>query len=99
MHNLKSIRELLGITQQAMADGLGCTQGNVGHYERGQTLPPDMAKKLIDVAACHGFAISFDHIYGAKPLPGLRTLNASAHRECCAVELAAQPKEGEASHA
>ena len=99
MHNLKSIRELLGITQQAMADGLGCTQGNVGHYERGQTLPPDMAKKLIDVAACHGFAISFDHIYGAKPLPGLRTLNVGAHRGRCAAELAAQPKEGEASHA
>ncbi|WP_347614357.1 helix-turn-helix transcriptional regulator, partial [Comamonas thiooxydans] len=32
MHNLKSIRERLGLTQQALADGLGCTQGNIGHY-------------------------------------------------------------------
>lgn len=69
MHNLKSIRELLGVTQQAMAEGIGCTQGNVGHYERGQTLPPDMARKLIDFASTFGVSLSFDHIYGVLPLP------------------------------
>ena len=69
MHNLKPIRERLGVTQQAMAEGLGCTQGNVGHYERGQTLPPDMARKLIDFAAGHALPLSFDHVYGELPLP------------------------------
>lgn len=68
MNHLKSIRERLGITQQAMADGIGCTQGNVGHYERGQTLPPAMARKLIDFCASRGLAITFDHVYGGAPL-------------------------------
>lgn len=69
MHNLKTIRERLGVTQQALADGIGCTQGNVGHYERGQTLPPDMAQKVIAFAGKSGLAITFDHIYGAAKLP------------------------------
>jgi len=69
MNHLKSIRERLGITQQVMADGLGCTQGNVGHYERGQTLPPAMARRLIDFCSSRGMSISFDHVYGNAPLP------------------------------
>ena len=71
MHNLKPIRERLGVTQQAMADGIGCTQGNIGHYERGQTLPPDMARKVIDFCASKGLAITFDHVYGSTALPEL----------------------------
>lgn len=69
MHNLKAIRERLNVSQQALADGIGCTQGNVGHYERGQTLPPAMARKLIDYAASLGLRIGFDHIYGRAALP------------------------------
>ena len=71
MNNLKSIRERLGITQQAMADGIGCTQGNIGHYERGQTLPPDMARKVIDFSASKGLHITFDHVYGSAELPAV----------------------------
>lgn len=70
MHNLKPIRDRLGITQQAMADGIGCTQGNIGHYERGQTLPPDMARKLIEFCATKGLRITFDHVYGDAALDG-----------------------------
>lgn len=66
MHNLKSIRERLGVTQQVLAEGLGCTQGNVGHYERGQTLPPDMAAKLIGFAKERGVDITFDDIYSLE---------------------------------
>lgn len=70
MHNLKNIRTSLGMTQQAMADALGCTQGNIGHYERGQTLPPDMARKLIQIATMQGLPITYDHVYGeAVDLP------------------------------
>lgn len=68
MHNLKRIREALGVTQQVLADGLGCTQGNVGHYERGQTLPPETARRLIEFAGARGLSISFDHIYGDMAL-------------------------------
>lgn len=71
MHNLKTIRERLDVTQQALADGIGCTQGNVAHYERGQTLPPDMARKVIDFSASKGLFITFDHVYGDAELPEL----------------------------
>lgn len=76
VHNLKVIREALGITQQVLADGMGCTQGNIGHYERGQTLPPDAARRLIEFARELGLAIDFDHVYGDAPLPK-RTAEAS----------------------
>lgn len=70
MHNLKSIRERLGVTQQALADGINCTQGNVGHYERGlHDFPTDRARLLIRFAKTHGLVIGFDHIYGNKALP------------------------------
>lgn len=69
MNAIRPIRERLKMTQQALASELGCTQGNVGHYERGQTLPPDVAKRLIDVARKHGLRIGFDHVYGAVGLP------------------------------
>jgi len=69
MHNLKSIRERLGVTQQALADGIGCTQGNVHHYERGQSVPPAVGQLVINFAAARGLTINFDHIYGDAPLP------------------------------
>lgn len=69
MNNLKSIRARLGLTQKEIAEGIGCTQANVGHYERGQTLPPSMAGRLITFAGQHGLLISFDHVYGMAQLP------------------------------
>lgn len=65
MQNVKTIRKRLGLTQAALAQALGCTQGNVWHYEaRGQTVPPDTAKKLIELAARKGLRIGFEDIYG-----------------------------------
>ena len=69
MNPIKHIRERLQVTQTALADGMGCTQGNVGHYERGQTVPPEAAKKLIAFASILGHVITLDHIYGLQPLP------------------------------
>lgn len=68
MHNLKPIREHLGVTQQVLADGIDCTQGNIGHYERGQDFPPDRARLLIEFAKHRGFDLTFDHIYGSAEL-------------------------------
>lgn len=79
MHHLKAIRAQLGITQQAMADGLGCTQGNVVHYERGQTIPPATARKLIDFCAARGLPITFDHVYGSSTLPTLTPASEVSH--------------------
>lgn len=69
MNAIRQIRERLQMTQQALAAELNCTQGNVGHYERGQTVPPDVAKRVIDAARKHGLRIGFDHVYGAAELP------------------------------
>lgn len=69
MHAFKAIRLRLGVTQQVMASGIGCSQGNVANYERGQTLPPEMARKVIDYAVQLGLQITFDHVYAATPLP------------------------------
>jgi putative transcriptional regulator len=69
MHHLKTVRERLGVTQQALADAIGCTQGNVWHYENGQSLPPYMAERLIKFSSARGLRISYDHIYGSTPIP------------------------------
>lgn len=69
MSTIKAIRERLNLTQAALAAGIGCTQGNVGHYERGQTLPPDAAKRLIAHAASLGLRLTMDQVYGLQPLP------------------------------
>ena len=76
MSTVKSIREKLGVTQTALAVGMGCTQGNVGHYERGQTVPPDAAKRLIIYAKTLGHVITFDDIYGAPTLQDQATQGA-----------------------
>lgn len=68
---IRSIRVLLGVSQAELADVLGCTQSNVSFYEKGQTFPPESAKKLIDFSAGKGMRLTFDHIYGAEPLPKL----------------------------
>lgn len=87
MHHLKAIRERLGVTQHELASGLGCTQGNVGHYEKGQTLPPAVAARLIDYAAPRGLAIGYDHIYGGAALP---PVSAKKSRRSSASETHAQ---------
>lgn len=69
MSTIKAIRERLGLTQQALADGIGCTQGNVGHYEKGQTVPPEAAKRLIAFAASRGVTVTYEDIYGPVRAP------------------------------
>lgn len=65
MNNIKTIRTQLGLTQTELAKAMGCTQGNVGHYERGQTVPPDAARRLIEFASSMGHPITFNDIYMA----------------------------------
>lgn len=69
MNTIKAIRERLGLSQLALGRGIGCTQGNVFHYERGQTLMPDAAKRLITFCAEHGLILTMDQLYGLQPLP------------------------------
>lgn len=73
MSIFKSIRDRLGMTQATIGEALGCTQGNVSFYEKGQTVPPLVATRLIDEARKRGLALTFDHVYGAAELPALIT--------------------------
>jgi putative transcriptional regulator len=60
----------MGLTQQQFADMLGCSQGNVGHYElRDQMVPPEMARKLIAEAAKRGSVVTYEDIYGTVDEP------------------------------
>lgn len=70
MSRIKEIRERLRLTQSELAEGIGCSQGNVGFIERGvQTLTPERAELLIDLAAKQGLTLTLDQVYGRVPLP------------------------------
>lgn len=70
MSRIREIRERLGLTQAAFGECIGCSQGNVGFYERGeQKLPVDRAERLIEQAAPRGLKLTLDQIYGRVPLP------------------------------
>ncbi|MYM65450.1 helix-turn-helix domain-containing protein [Pseudoduganella sp. FT55W] len=64
MNPIAHIRAQLGVTQRTLAEELQVTQGNVSHYERGQNMPPDVARRLIAFAARRGHDLTFDDIYG-----------------------------------
>jgi putative transcriptional regulator len=68
MNSIKAIRDRLKLTQAALADGMGCTQGNIWHYEQGQTVPPEAAKRLIAFAQTLGHTVTFDDIYSAPKI-------------------------------
>jgi putative transcriptional regulator len=72
MHRFRAIRLKLGVSQSAVAKALGCAQPNISFYERGQTIPPEVARKLIDYAVSLGMPLTFDLIYGDAPLPARR---------------------------
>lgn len=62
----KTIRARLAVTQAAMAEAIGVTQANVSFYEKGQTIPPKVAGKLIEFAKSKGHVITYDDVYGAQ---------------------------------
>jgi transcriptional regulator with XRE-family HTH domain len=72
MSTFKEIRERLGATQHEMADALGCTQANVSLLDKGQTVLPATARKLIEFASGRGLALTMDHVYGVTPLPAVK---------------------------
>jgi len=64
MNPLQTIRARLGVTQAALAKALGVSQGNISHYEKGQEVPPPIAKLLIEFAAGLGHVVTYVQIYG-----------------------------------
>lgn len=72
MNQIKAIRDMLHLTQTALAEGIGCTQGNVGHYENGQTIPPERALATIEFAKSRGLELTMGQVYGTEPLPATK---------------------------
>jgi len=83
MSALKAIRGLLRVTQAELGEALGVTQGNVSFYERGQTIPPDIAGRVLDFARSRGLHITYDHLYGGAALP-----DSSAERPVAVSQIA-----------
>lgn len=69
MKTIELIRERLGVTQKELAFGIGCTQSNIGHYSRGQAIPPERAIRLISFARGRGLSLTLEQVYGITPLP------------------------------
>jgi putative transcriptional regulator len=60
-HIRKSL--LQGVTQDELAKALGKTQANISNYEKGQTVPPAVAEKLIEFASSKGVKLTYNDIY------------------------------------
>jgi putative transcriptional regulator len=67
-NNLRSIRERLGISQRALGELCGVTQGNISACELDrQEVSPELARSLIVASCSLGHEIGFDDIYCQKP--------------------------------
>lgn len=69
MNPIKSIRARLSLTQAELAKALEMSQGNVAFYERGQTVPPHVARRLILFSRGLGCEVGYEDIYGALDSP------------------------------
>ncbi|MCZ8411671.1 helix-turn-helix domain-containing protein [Achromobacter dolens] len=78
MNRFLRIRRHLGLTQAALARAIDVTQGNISHYEKGQTVSPAVAVRLIRFAASLGQAVSYEEIYG-RAEPGAASDSESAN--------------------
>lgn len=66
MNEVLSIRQRLGLSQVEFGAAIGVSQPNVSHYEtQGQSVPSDVARRIITAAKERGVSITFDDIYGA----------------------------------
>lgn len=63
MNAIQTIRKKIGVTQAEFAAGIGVSQGNVSHYENGQTVPPVVGSRIIKYAKEKGVVLSFDDLY------------------------------------
>ncbi|WP_440863686.1 helix-turn-helix domain-containing protein [Symbiopectobacterium purcellii] len=65
-NNINAVRRILGLSQADFAAAIEVSQGNVSHYEgQRQSVPPDVANRVIAAAAARGVTITFNDIYGS----------------------------------
>ena len=67
MNNISRYRKKLGITQNDLAKELGCTKGNVSHYENGRRKADlDVCRKLVDFFNKKGVKGTIDDLFPPK---------------------------------
>lgn len=64
MSNLRKYREDLKISQTALAEIVGCTQGAIGHWESGRRSPDlKTCRLLIDTLNSLGASVTLDDVF------------------------------------
>lgn len=67
MNNLSHYRKKLGITQNDLAKELGCTKGNVSHYENDRRKADlDVCRKLVVFFNQKGVMVTIDDLFPPK---------------------------------
>ncbi|ELY4570466.1 helix-turn-helix transcriptional regulator [Cronobacter sakazakii] len=64
MSNLRKIRETMKVSQAALAEKVGCTQGAIGHYESGRRHPDlKMCRSLVEALNSFGAKVQLDDVF------------------------------------
>jgi putative transcriptional regulator len=64
MSHLRKIRETMKVSQTALADKVGCTQGAIGHYESGRRHPDlKTCRVLVDALNSFGANVQLDDVF------------------------------------
>lgn len=70
MNRIKEFRELAVMTQEALANELGLSQGAVAHYENGKRTPDlDVCRNIVIVFANAGVSVTLDDVFPPKVKP------------------------------
>jgi putative transcriptional regulator len=68
MSNIKTIRESLRITQAALADSVGVTQGAIAHYENDRRKPGlEECRRIVAALNKHGAKVTLDDVFPPSP--------------------------------
>ncbi|EIX9050879.1 helix-turn-helix transcriptional regulator [Klebsiella oxytoca] len=64
MSNLRMNREAAKVSQTALAEMVGCTQGAIGHYESGRRQPDlKTCRKLVEALNAFGANVKLDDVF------------------------------------
>lgn len=67
MSNLKTIRERAGLTQSALAEAVGMTQGAISHFENSRRMPGlDECRRITDALNASGAQCTLDEVWPPK---------------------------------
>ncbi|EOZ4994168.1 helix-turn-helix transcriptional regulator [Morganella morganii] len=67
MNNLSRYRKKLGLTQEDLAKAIGCTKGNISHYENGRRKADlDMCRGLVAFFNRNGVLVTVDDLFPPK---------------------------------